>query len=86
MIVPTILVTIIFSIIGTLQLFAEPYLMINLARNLINSHFTPNLYAYTLAFTAQQIQLFGGDLFSAWRRDGGVSYAFMLVANRGDRP
>ncbi len=84
MIVPTIIVTIIFSIIGTLQLFAEPYLMINLARNLINSHFTPNLYAYTLAFTAQQINYSAAISFVLGGVVAVVSYVFMLVANRGD--
>jgi multiple sugar transport system permease protein len=86
MIVPTIIVTIIFSIIGTLQLFAEPYLMISLARNLINSHFTPNLYAYTLAFTAQQINYSAAISFVLGGVVAVVSYAFMLVANRGDKP
>ena len=85
MIVPTIIVTIIFSIIGTLQLFAEPYLMINLARNLINSHFTPNLYAYTLAFTAQHINYSAAISFMLGGVVAVVSYVFMLVVNRGDK-
>jgi multiple sugar transport system permease protein len=86
MIVPTIVITIIFSIIGTLQLFAEPYLMISLARNIINSHYTPNLYAYTLAFTAQQISYSAAISFLLGGVVAVVSYAFMLVANRrGDR-
>ena len=85
MIVPTIILTIIFSIIGTLQLFAEPYLMINLARNLINSHFTPNLYAYTLAFTAHQINYSAAISFVLGGVVAVVSYAFMLAANRGDK-
>ena len=84
MIVPTIIVTVIFSIIGTLQLFAEPYLMINLARNVINSHYTPNLYAYTLAFTAQQIDYSAAISFVLGGVVAVVSYAFMLAANRGD--
>jgi multiple sugar transport system permease protein len=84
MIVPTIIVTIIFSIIGTLQLFAEPYLMINLARNVINSQYTPNIYAYTLAFTAQQINYSAAISFVLGGVVAVVSYAFMLVANRGD--
>ena len=84
MILPTIIVTIIFSIIGTLQLFSEPFLMINLARNEINSHFTPNLYAYTLAFTAQKINYSAAISFVLGGVVAAVSYAFMLIANRGD--
>lgn len=84
MIVPTIIITIIFSIIGTLQLFAEPYLMINLARNVINSNYTPNLYAYTLAFTAQQISYSAAISFVLGGVVAVVSYAFMLLVNRGE--
>ncbi len=82
MIVPTIIVTIIFSIIGTLQLFSEPYLMINLARNVINSHFTPNLYAYTLAFTGQQYNYAAAISFVLGGVVAVVSYVFMLAASR----
>ena len=82
MIVPTIIVTVIFSIIGTLQLFAEPYLMINLARNVINTHYTPNIYAYTLAFTAQQINYSAAISFVLGGVVAVVSYVFMLAVNR----
>ena len=46
---PAILLTIIFSINGTLQLFNEPYLMPRSPEDVINSSYTPNLYAYSLA-------------------------------------
>jgi multiple sugar transport system permease protein len=82
MIVPTIIVTVIFSIIGSLQLFSEPYLLINLARNVINSHFTPNLYAYTLAFIGQQYNYSAAVSFVLGGVVAVVSYVFMLVANR----
>jgi len=45
----------IFSIIGSFQLFNEPSIMQALAPNAITTSFTPNLYAYSLAFTGQQI-------------------------------
>jgi multiple sugar transport system permease protein len=83
MIIPTIIVTIIFSIIGSLQLFSEPYLLINLARNVINSHFTPNLYAYTLAFTGQQYNYSAAISFMLGGVVAVISYVFMLFANRG---
>jgi multiple sugar transport system permease protein len=82
MIVPTIIVTIIFSIIGTLQLFSEPYLIQNLARTVINSHFTPNFYAYTLAFTGQQYNYSAAISFVLGGVVAVVSYAFMLIVNR----
>ena len=40
--------------IGTLQLFNEPQIMHALAPAVIGDHYTPNVYAYTLAFTNQQ--------------------------------
>lgn len=85
MIVPMIVVTVIFSIIGTLQLFSEPYLITNLARSVINSHFTPNYYAYTLAFTAQQYNYSAAISFMLGAVVAVFSYAFMLASNRGAR-
>lgn len=44
----------IFSIIGSFQLFNEPNIMRALAPNAITTHFTPNMYAYSLSFSGQQ--------------------------------
>jgi len=52
---PAILLTVIFSIIGSFQLFNEPSLLHNLAPNAISTSFTPNFYAYNLAFVNQDI-------------------------------
>ncbi|MDB5527459.1 MAG: Sugar transporter permease [Devosia sp.] len=82
LIMPTVIVTIIFSIIGTLQLFSEPYLMRNLAPGIINSHYTPNFYAYTLAFTNQQYNYSAAVSFVLGGVVAVVSYVFMLLANR----
>jgi multiple sugar transport system permease protein len=49
-----ILLTVIFSVIGAFQLFNEPQLLRNLAPNVIDSAYTPNLYAYSLTFTSQE--------------------------------
>ncbi|MBF4572405.1 sugar ABC transporter permease [Herbiconiux sp. VKM Ac-1786] len=49
-----LVITTIFSIIGSFQLFNEPNLLKPIAPNAITSTFTPNLYAYNLAFTGQQ--------------------------------
>ena len=51
-----ILVAALFSAIGTLQLFTEPELLMNLT-GAISSHLTPNLYLYTQAFSGQQSNL-----------------------------
>lgn len=44
----------IFSIIGSFQLFNEPNILRNLARNAITTDYTPNYYAYSLSFSGQQ--------------------------------
>ncbi|WP_309069261.1 sugar ABC transporter permease [Microbacterium sp.] len=51
----SLVVATIFSIIGSFQLFNEPSIMQSLAPNAITTSFTPNLYAYNLAFTGQQL-------------------------------
>jgi multiple sugar transport system permease protein len=49
MVRPAMVLATIFSIIGTLQLFAEPQVLSTVATS-INSEYTPNLSAYTNAF------------------------------------
>jgi multiple sugar transport system permease protein len=44
----------IFSIIGSFQLFNEPNILHNVAKNAINTQYTPNYYAYSLSFSGQQ--------------------------------
>ena len=49
-----LVITTIFSIIGSFQLFNEPSILQALAPNSISTYFTPNLYAYNLSFSGQQ--------------------------------
>jgi len=51
---PALLLTIIFSIIGTLQLFAEPRLLQTMSSG-ITSEYTPNMSAYAFAFQYNDI-------------------------------
>jgi multiple sugar transport system permease protein len=44
----------IFSVIGSFQLFNEPAILRPLARNVLTTDYTPNLYAYSLSFAGQQ--------------------------------
>lgn len=51
----SLVITIIFSIIGTFQMFNEPQILPSMVANsVITTHYTPNLYAYNLAFTGSQ--------------------------------
>src|SRR6266498_2762518 len=54
LIMPAIILTAIFSIIGTLQLFNEPNILRTVAPTVMGTHFTPNLYVYGLAFGNRQ--------------------------------
>jgi multiple sugar transport system permease protein len=84
MIRSAILLTVIFSIIGTLQLFTEPRIMFAIAPEVIGDHYTPNLYAYTLAFTNQEYNYSAAISFVLGAVVVVFSYTFMLLTNRGE--
>jgi multiple sugar transport system permease protein len=44
----------IFSVIGSFQLFNEPAILRPLAKNVLTTGYTPNMYAYQLSFSGQQ--------------------------------
>jgi multiple sugar transport system permease protein len=44
----------IFSVIGSFQLFNEPAILRPLAKNVLTTDYTPNMYAYSLSFSGQQ--------------------------------
>jgi multiple sugar transport system permease protein len=50
MVTPALMLTFIFSIIGTLQLFNEPNVLRQVAPAAIGPNFTPNMYLYNVAF------------------------------------
>jgi multiple sugar transport system permease protein len=53
---PALVLTLIFSVIGSFQLFNEPNVLASAAGPAaISSSWTPNLYAYTLAFSDNQV-------------------------------
>lgn len=54
---PAVTITVVFSVIGSLQMFSEPNILKALAPNVITSTFTPNMYAYTLSFAGGQYNL-----------------------------
>src|SRR3954470_15360098 len=49
-----LLIATIFSIIGSFQLFNEPAILRPLAKNVLTTSYTPNMYAYSLSFSGQQ--------------------------------
>jgi multiple sugar transport system permease protein len=82
LIAPALVLTCVFSIIGSLQLFNEPQIMETIAPTVIQDHYTPNLYAYTLAFTNQQYNYSAAISFTLGAIVFVCSYVFMLATNR----
>jgi multiple sugar transport system permease protein len=52
---PALLLATIFSVIGSFQLFTEPKVMSDLSPAVIGTSYTPNIYAYELAFNGQLV-------------------------------
>ena len=82
---PALFLCLIFSVIGSFQLFAEPQLLQRLAPSVIDSAYTPNLYAYTLAFTGQEVNYAAAVSFLLGVVIVVVSYSFLFVTNRRSR-
>jgi multiple sugar transport system permease protein len=55
MIRPAIFLTVIFSVIGSFQIFNEPKLLVEIAPTAITQGFMPNFYAFNVAFVNQDI-------------------------------
>lgn len=82
MLTSSLMLVLVFALIGTLQFFNEPQMLRGMSNGSITSHYTPNIYAYTVSFGYQQFN-YGSALAFAL----GVvvfigSYLFMF-ATRG---
>ncbi|MEU5634612.1 carbohydrate ABC transporter permease [Streptomyces rishiriensis] len=83
---PALMLTLLFSVIGSFQLFNEPKLLMAIAPDVISSSYTANLYAYTLAFTGQQVNYAATVSFLLGLVIVIASYAVLLTANRRRTP
>ncbi|WP_242587700.1 sugar ABC transporter permease [Streptomyces sp. MST-110588] len=80
---PALVLTAVFSIIGTLQLFAEPMVLRPLASS-IDSGFTPNLHAYSEAFVGDNQHLAAAEAVLLALVACVLSFGFLrLVGRRG---
>ena len=82
---PALLLTVIFSVIGTFQLFTEPKLMSTLAPNVIGTAWTPNLYAYNVSFVNQDANYSAALAFLLGIVIMIVSYVVQLSTQRKER-
>lgn len=85
MVSSAILLNAIFSIIGTLQLYHQPSVLQSMAPAVITSGFTPNLYAYNMAFVAQEYNYAGALSFTLGALIAGISFAVIYVGSRKKR-
>ncbi|WP_086661874.1 carbohydrate ABC transporter permease [Lentzea kentuckyensis] len=79
---PALLLTLMFSVIGSFQLFNEPKLLQPIAPDVIDSAYTANLYAYSLTFIGQQSNYAAAVSFLLGLVIVVVSYVVLLTANR----
>jgi multiple sugar transport system permease protein len=82
---PAIILTVIFSVIGTFQLFNEPSLLDSIAPNAISNGFTPNYYAYNLAFVNQDVNYAAAIAFLLGGVIAVISYVVQLQTQRHER-
>lgn len=82
LIAPALLLTLVFSVIGTLQLFGEPKLLRLMAPQAVTPSYTPNMYAYELAFVNQEYNYSAATSFVLGAIVVIASYLCMYLANR----
>ncbi|WP_328744122.1 sugar ABC transporter permease [Streptomyces sp. NBC_00285] len=81
---PALVLTAVFSIIGTLQLFAEP-LVIKPLTSTVTSSYTPNLAAYNEAFSNNNIYLAAAESVILALVASVLSFGFLSLVNRKER-
>jgi len=79
---PALILTVIFSIIGTFQLFNEPNILGKVAPTVIGTAYTPNIYAYNLAFNGKDFNYAAAIAFILGFVIMIVSYVFQLTTRR----
>lgn len=82
---PAIMLTFIFSIIGSFQLFNEPSLLNVIAPAAISNSFTPNYYAYNLAFLNKDLNYAAAIAFLLGLVIALISYVVQLGEQRRAR-
>jgi multiple sugar transport system permease protein len=80
---PALVLTVVFSIIGTLQLFSEPLVLRSIS-SAIDTGYTPNLRAYNEAFITNNYQVAAAEAVLLSLVACVLSFGFLrLVGRRG---
>lgn len=82
MISGSLIMVVIFSLIGTLQFFTEPQVLRSVAQGAIPTDYTPNMYAYSLAFSYSQFDYASTIAFSLGVVVFIGSYVFLFLTRK----
>src|SRR5674476_1192265 len=82
MISSALVLILVFALIGTLQFFTEPQILRSVAAGSIDAAFTPNIYAYTLAFSYSQFNYASAISFALGVVVFAGSYAFLFLTRK----
>lgn len=78
----SLVVILIFALIGTLQFFTEPQILRAVASGAISSSYTPNIYAYSLAFSYSQFNYASAISFALGLIVFIFSYVFLFFTRK----
>ncbi|WP_022889542.1 carbohydrate ABC transporter permease [Agromyces italicus] len=82
MIGSSMVMVIMFALIGTLQFFTEPVVLRNVAQGAIDAAYTPNMYAYSLAFSYSQFNYASAIAFSLGALVFAGSFLFLFLTRK----
>lgn len=82
MVSSALILILVFAIIGTLQFFTEPQVLAPVANGTITPTFTPNIYAFNLAFSYAQFNYASAISFALGIVVFIVVYAFMFFTRK----
>lgn len=85
LVAPIVTMVVIFAIVGSLQLFTEPFVLQPLAPTSIPNDFTPNLYAYTLAGAGRQLNYVATLSFVLAALVGLVALVYLRISRKANR-
>ena len=82
MISSSMVMVITFALIGTLQFFTEPVVLRNVAQGAIDAAYTPNMYAFSLAFSYSQFNYASTIAFALGILVFAGSYVFLFLTRK----
>ncbi len=82
MISSALVLILVFALIGTMQFFTEPQILRSIAAGSIDAAYTPNIYAYTLAFSYSQYNYASAISFALGLVVFIASYIFLFLTRK----